>query len=202
MNTYTCPICGKTYTSAIAMANCVAECAKEEDYERALDSADKSLVFAKEQLEKAVEEYNSVSKDLEYSFTINKRFKKGAAIGGITRTNPSPSAVEKVKESDLEAFLKDICNIDSKPSEVKPDLAIDKKAEDLFNKFNDFAKKCADESKKTGGDGDLAEFLTQFEELKKSYYNSKTLEEKQEKVESMEAAINFLELLMIFGGMA
>ena len=39
MNTYVCPICGKTYTSATAMAQCVAECAKREDKTKALKEA-------------------------------------------------------------------------------------------------------------------------------------------------------------------
>ena len=43
MNTYVCPICGKTYTSATAMAQCVAECAKKEDKTKALKDAESTM---------------------------------------------------------------------------------------------------------------------------------------------------------------
>lgn len=207
MKTYTCPICGKKYTSATAMANCVAECAKNEDYKRTISAADAELIAAKEQLEKAIEEYNSVSKDYEYSLTLNKKLKRGGcATGGVTRVTPFLSeADQKAKTTDLETFLKDACGI--KPSLLNSTQATsgsksnaDIKAEKLFAEFNTLAVKCAKACEAQGGDGSLDEFLTNFEELKKDFYNSKTEEEKEEKIAAMEEALGFIRFLMIFGG--
>lgn len=206
MKTYTCPICGKKYTSATAMANCVAECAKNEDYKRTISAADAELIAAKEQLEKAIEEYNSVSKDYEYSLTLNKKFKRSGATGGVTRVTPFLSeADQKAKSTDLETFLKDACGI--KPSLLNSAQATsgsksnaDIKAEKLFADFNALAVKCAKACEAQGGDGNLDEFLKNFDELKKDFYNSKTEEEKGEKIAAMEEALGFIRFLMVFGG--
>lgn len=206
MKTYTCPICGKKYTSATAMANCVAECAKNEDYKRTLTAADAELIAAKEQLEKAIEEYNSVSKDYEYSLTLNKKFKRGGATGGVTRVTPFLSeADQKAKSTDLETFLKDACGI--KPSLLNspqttsgPKSNADIKAEKLFAEFNTLAVKCAKACEAQGGDGSLDEFLKNFDELKKDFYNSKTEADKEEKIAAMEEALSFIRFLMVFGG--
>lgn len=208
MKTYTCPICGKKYTSATAMANCVAECVKNEDYKRTLTAADAELIAAKEQLEKAIEEYNSVSKDYEYSLTLNKKLKRGGcATGGVTRVTPFLSeADQKAKTSDLETFLKDACGI--KPSllnsaqsgKTSPESNADIKAEKLFAEFNALAVKCAKACEAQGGDGSLDEFLEKFSELKEDFYNSKTEEEKEEKIAAMEEGLGFIKFLMVFGG--
>lgn len=206
MNTYTCPICGRKYTSATAMANCVAECAKNEDYKRALTAADEELISAKEQLEKAIEEYNSVSKDYEYSLTLNKKLKKGGcATGGITRTNPFLSAADqRAKESDLESFLRGACGI--KPTATFPNSAqttksnADIKAEKLFTEFNNLAVKCAKACEAEGGDGNLDEFLEKFKELKEDFYKSETEADKEEKIEAMEQALSFIKFIMVLGG--
>lgn len=213
MNTYTCPICGKKYTSATAMANCVAECAKNEDYKRALTSADDSLIAAKEQLEKAIEEYNSVSKDYEYSLTLNKKLKRGGpATGGITRVNPFLSAADqRAKESDLETFLKGACGIKptatfpnsaqaTKATATSPKSKADIEAEKLFAEFNDLAVKCANACEAQGGDGSLDEFVEKFKELKEDFYGSDTESEKEEKIEAMKEALGFLRFLMVLGG--
>lgn len=204
MKTYTCPICGKKYTSATAMANCVAECAKNEDYKKALMAADAELIAAKEQLEKAIEEYNSVSKDYEYSLTLNKKFKRS----GAPKVTPFLSeADQKAKVTDLETFLKDACGI--KPTMLNsaqadkttgPKSNADIKAEKLFAEFHALAVKCAKACEAQGGDGNLDEFIERFDELKEDFYNSKTEEEKEEKIEAMEEAIGFIRFLMVFGG--
>lgn len=204
MKTYTCPICGKKYTSATAMANCVAECAKNEDYKKALTAADAELIAAKEQLEKAIEEYNSVSKDYEYSLTLNKKFKRS----GAPKVTPFLSeADQKAKTADLETFLKDACGI--KPTMFSsaqadkttgPKSNADIKAEKLFAEFHALAVKCAKACEAQGGDGNLDEFIERFNELKEDFYNSKTEEEKEEKIEAMEEAIGFIRFLMVFGG--
>ena len=204
MKTYTCPICGKKYTSATAMANCVAECAKNEDYKKALTAADAELIAAKEQLEKAIEEYNSVSKDYEYSLTLNKKFKRS----GAPKVTPFLSeADQKAKTADLETFLKDACGI--KPTMFNsaqadkttgPKSNADIKAEKLFAEFHALAVKCAKACEAQGGDGNLDEFIERFNELKEDFYNSKTEEEKEEKIEAMEEAIGFIRFLMVFGG--
>ena len=204
MKTYTCPICGKKYTSATAMANCVAECAKNEDYKKALTAADAELIAAKEQLEKAIEEYNSVSKDYEYSLTLNKKFKRS----GAPKVTPFLSeADQKAKVTDLETFLKDACGI--KPTMLNsaqadkttgPKSNADIKAEKLFAEFHALAVKCAKACEAQGGDGNLDEFIERFSELKEDFYNSKTEEEKEEKIEAMEEAIGFIRFLMVFGG--
>lgn len=210
MYTYTCPICGKKYTSATAMANCVAECAKNEDYKRTLTSADDSLIAAKEQLEKAIEEYNSISKDYEYSLTLNKKLKRGGcATGGVTRVKPFLSAADqRAKESDLETFLKGACGI--KPTATFPNSAqatatspktkADIEVEKLFAEFNDLAVKCANACEAQGGDGSLDEFVEKFKELKEDFYGSDTESEKEEKIEAMKEALGFLRFLMILGG--
>lgn len=211
MKTYTCPICGKKYTSATAMANCVAECAKNEDYKRTISAADAELIAAKEQLEKAIEEYNSVSKDYEYSLTLNKKLKKGGcATGGVTRVTPFLSeADQKAKVSDLETFLKDTCGIKptlfgstqaDKTATSGPKSNADIKAEKLFAEFNTLAIKCAKACEAQGGDGSLDEFLKNFDELKKDFYNSKTEADKEEKIAAMEEALSFIRFLMVFGG--
>ena len=204
MKTYTCPICGKKYTSATAMANCVAECAKNEDYKKALAAADAELIAAKEQLEKAIEEYNSVSKDYEYSLTLNKKYKRS----GAPKVTPFLSeADQKAKTADLETFLKDACGI--KPTMFNsaqagntagPKSNADIKAEKLFAEFRALAVKCAKACEAQGGDGNLDEFIERFNELKEDFYNSKTEEEKKEKIEAMEEAIGFIRFLMVFGG--
>ena len=204
MKTYTCPICGKKYTSATAMANCVAECAKNEDYKKALTAADAELIAAKEQLEKAIEEYNSVSKDYEYSLTLNKKFKRS----GTPKVTPFLSeADQKAKTADLETFLKEACGI--KPTMFNSAQAdkttgsksnADIKAEKLFAEFHALAVKCAKACEAQGGDGNLDEFIERFDELKEDFYNSKTEEEKEEKIEAMEEAIGFIRFLMVFGG--
>lgn len=204
MKTYTCPICGKKYTSATAMANCVAECAKNEDYKKALTAADAELIAAKEQLEKAIEEYNSVSKDYEYSLTLNKKFKRS----GTPKVTPFLSeADQKAKTADLETFLKDACGI--KPTMFNsaqadkttgPKSNADIKADKLFAEFHALAVKCAKACEAQGGDGNLDEFIERFDELKEDFYNSKTEEEKEEKIEAMEEAIGFIRFLMVFGG--
>lgn len=210
MKTYTCPICGKKYTSATAMANCVAECAKNEDYKRTISAADAELIAAKEQLEKAIEEYNSVSKDYEYSLTLNKKFKRGGATGGVTRVTPFLSeADQKAKTADLETFLKDACGIKpsmlnsaqaTKTATTGPKSNADIKADKLFAEFNALAVKCAKACEAQGGDGNLDEFIEKFDELKEDFYNSKTEEEKEEKIEAMEEAIGFIRFLMVLGG--
>lgn len=209
MKTYTCPICGKKYTSATAMANCVAECAKNEDYKRTISAADTELIAAKEQLEKAIEEYNSISKDYEYSLTLNKKLKRGGcATGGVTRVTPFLSeADQKAKVTDLETFLKDACGI--KPTmfnsaqadkTASPKSNADIKADKLFADFHALAVKCAKACEAEGGDGNLDEFIEKFNELKEDFYNSKTEEEKEEKIAAMEEALGFIRFLMVFGG--
>ena len=117
MKTYTCPICGKNYTSAIAMANCVAECAKNEDKNRALEEAESELLLAKENLEQAVENYNALSTEGEYTIIISKKLKNAESSEKTIKASNKFSTNPK----SLNDWLNSILNIDT-PSKEESDL--------------------------------------------------------------------------------
>ena len=117
MKTYTCPICGKNYTSAIAMANCVAECAKNEDKNKALEEAENEMLLAKENLEQAVENYNALSTECEYTIIISKKLKNAESSEKIIKASNKFSTDPK----SLNDWLNSILNIDT-PSKEESDL--------------------------------------------------------------------------------
>lgn len=101
MNTYTCPICGKNYTSAIAMAKCVTECAEKEEVNNRLAEADSDMTLALENLQNAIDKYNAISSDEKISFTFHKSKAKTSNSANTLKIN-SP----KVDSNTLENFLK------------------------------------------------------------------------------------------------
>lgn len=109
MKTYTCPICGKNYTSAIAMANCVAECAKREDKSKALEEAESEMLLAKENLEQAIENYNALSTECEYGIVISKKLKGGEESEKTIKASNKFSTNPK----SLNDWLNSILNIDA-----------------------------------------------------------------------------------------
>lgn len=67
---YKCPICGKSYTTATEMAQCVTRCAQEEDSKGAKlkEITDRMDVLMKE-LAELQKQYNSLSPDSEINIT-------------------------------------------------------------------------------------------------------------------------------------
>ena len=115
MKSYKCPICGKEYTSAGAMAICVADCAEKEDKNSRLNEADSNVTLAKEALEAAIDEYNSISKEFDYMVTLSKKAKGGT----VKFETAFPEMAKKVSASDLESLLKKTCKIDEPKPKIK-----------------------------------------------------------------------------------
>jgi hypothetical protein len=134
MNTYRCPICGKAYTSATAMAACATKCAEKEDRTSRLNEADSNVTLAKEALEAAIDEYNSISKEFDYMVTLSKKAK-----GGTTKYETAFSEMAKEASTlDLESFLKGACKIDepkAKRAISADELKLNKEAEEYFNEL-------------------------------------------------------------------
>lgn len=190
MNTYTCPLCGKKYTSASAMAQCVADCAKKEDKSRALMEAESTMLLAKEAFEQAIDEYNTLSPDCKYTFTIGKKFtsgeKKNSAYKGRCAN------LNDLKTNDLESFLKEACNI--KPAAPKSGFSeLDKEALDLIKEMTEMGLKQITTA------GEKAELLKTSQELKSEFLKLSE-SDKKEKIKILRAGLSTLKLMDHLGG--
>lgn len=186
MNTYVCPICGKTYTSATAMAQCVAECAKREDKTKALKEAESTMLLAREAFEQAIEEYNSLSTEYEYTFTLGKKAKNGRGISAYSGKS-NATALYGGTGSDLESALKATLKLD----EPKPKVNIlDAKFEEKLKAFEEVGMKMASTPK------EKADCKIKIAELRNEYEKATTDDEKKELICAMEAGLGFVNGLM------
>lgn len=199
MNTYVCPICGKTYTSATAMAQCVAECAKKEDKTKALKEAESTMLLAREAFEQAIEEYNSLSTEYEYTFTLGKKAKNGRGISAYKGRRADFGVLDEFSGksnatalyggtgSDLESALKAALKID----EPKPKVnVLDAKFEEKLKAFEDVGMKMASTPK------EKAECKIKIAELRNEYEKATTDDEKKELICAMEAGLGIVNGLM------
>ena len=199
MNTYVCPICGKTYTSATAMAQCVAECAKKEDKTKALKDAESTMLLAREAFEQAVEEYNSLSTEYEYTFTIGKKFKGGKGISAYKGKRADLGVIDEFSGksnatalyggagSDLESALKSALNIPDKGVKVN---ALDEKFEEKLKSFEEIGMKMASTPK------EQLDCKLKIGELRKEWSKATTDDEKKELLLAMEAGLGIVNGLM------
>ena len=192
MNTYVCPICGKSYTSATAMANCVAECAKKEDKTKALKDAESTMLLAREAFEQAVEEYNSLSTEYEYTFTIGKKFKGGKGISAYKGKRADFGILDEFNDntnatSDLESTLKSALNIPDKGVNVN---ALDEKFEEKLKEFESIGMKMATTPK------EQLDCKLKIGELRKEWSKATTDDEKKELLCAMEAGLGIVNGLM------
>lgn len=186
MNTYVCPICGKTYTSATAMAQCVAECAKKEDKTKALKEAESTMLLAREAFEQAIEEYNSLSTEYEYTFTFGKKAKNGRSISAYSDKS-NATALYGGTGSDLESVLKATLELD----EPKPKVnALDVKFEEKLKAFEEVGMKMASTPK------EKADCKIKIAELRNEYEKATTDDEKKELICAMEAGLGIVNGLM------
>lgn len=186
MNTYVCPICGKTYTSATAMAQCVAECAKKEDKTKALKEAESTMLLAREAFEQAIEEYNSLSTEYEYTFTFGKKAKNGRGISAYGGKS-NATALYGGTGSDLESALKATLKLD----EPKPKVnALDVKFEEKLKAFEEVGMKMASTPK------EKADCKIKIAELRSEYEKATTDDEKKELICAMEAGLGIVNGLM------
>lgn len=186
MNTYVCPICGKTYTSATAMAQCVAECAKKEDKTKALKEAESTMLLAREAFEQAIEEYNSLSTEYEYTFTLGKKAKNGRGISAYNGKS-NATALYGGAGSDLESALKATLKLD----EPKPKVnALDIKFEEKLKAFEEVGMKMASTPK------EKADCKIKITELRSEYEKATTDDEKKELICAMEAGLGIVNGLM------
>lgn len=186
MNTYVCPICGKTYTSATAMAQCVAECAKKEDKTKALKEAESTMLLAREAFEQAIEEYNSLSTEYEYTFTFGKKAKNGRGISAYSGKS-NATALYGGTGSDLESALKATLKLD----EPKPKVnALDVKFEEKLKAFEEVGMKMASTPK------EKADCKIKIAELRNEYEKATTDDEKKELICAMEAGLGVINGLM------
>lgn len=189
MNTYVCPICGKTYTSATAMAQCVAECAKKEDKTKALKEAESTMLLAREAFEQAIEEYNSLSTEYEYTFTLGKKAKNGRGISAYRGRRADLGVLDEFggTGSDLESALKATLKLD----EPKPKVnALDVKFEEKLKAFEEVGMKMASTPK------EKAECKIKIAELRNEYEKATTDDEKKELICAMEAGLGIVNGLM------
>lgn len=189
MNTYVCPICGKTYTSATAMAQCVAECAKKEDKTKALKEAESTMLLAREAFEQAIEEYNSLSTEYEYTFTLGKKAKNGRGISAYRGRRADLGTLDEFggTGSDLESALKATLKLD----EPKPKVNIlDAKFEEKLKAFEDIGMKMASTPK------EKADCKIKIAELRSEYEKATTDDEKKELICAMDAGLGIVNGLM------
>ena len=189
MNTYVCPICGKTYTSATAMAQCVAECAKKEDKTKALKEAESTMLLAREAFEQAIEEYNSLSTEYEYTFTFGKKAKNGRGISAYRGRRADLGVLDEFggTGSDLESALKATLKLD----EPKPKVNIlDAKFEEKLKAFEEVGMKMASTPK------EKADCKIKIAELRNEYEKATTDDEKKELICAMEAGLGIVNGLM------
>lgn len=190
MNTYTCPLCGKKYTSASAMAQCVADCAKKEDKSRALMEAESAMLLAKEAFEQAIDEYNALSPDYKYTFTIGKKFTSGEKIDLVYKGKSAD--LNDTKKNDLESFLKEACGI--KPTTSKgASSELDKEALEIIDEMRTIGLNQLASPK------EKAEFLKTSQELATEF--SKLSEsDKKKKIEVLRTGLATFKLLDSLGG--
>jgi len=191
MNTYVCPICGKTYTSATAMAQCVAECAKKEDKTKALKDAESTMLLAREAFEQAVEEYNSLSTEYEYTFTIGKKFKNGKGISAYKGKRADFGVVDEFSGnatgSDLESALKAALKIDEPTAKTNP---LEAKFEEKLKAFEEIGMKMATTAK------EKADCKIKIAELRSEWNKATSDDEKKELICAMEAGLGIVNGLM------
>ena len=192
MNTYVCPICGKSYTSATAMAQCVAECAKREDKTKALKDAESTMLLAREAFEQAVEEYNALSTEYEYTFTVGKKFKGGKGISAYKGKRADFGILDEFNgnsnaTSDLESTLKSALNIPDKGVKVN---ALDEKFEEKLKEFESIGMKMATTPK------EQLDCKLKIGELRKEWSKATTDDEKKELICAMEAGLGIVNGLM------
>lgn len=189
MNTYVCPICGKTYTSATAMAQCVAECAKKEDKTKALKEAESTMLLAREAFEQAIEEYNSLSTEYEYTFTLGKKAKNGRGISAHKGRRADLGVLDEFSDtgSDLESALKATLKLD----EPRPKVNIlDAKFEEKLKAFEEVGMKMASTPK------EKADCKIKIAELHNEYEKATTDDEKRDLICAMEAGLGIVNGLM------
>lgn len=190
MNTYTCPLCGKKYTSASAMAQCVADCAKKEDKSRALMEAESTMLLAKEAFEQAIDEYNALSPDYKYTFTIGKKFTSGEKIDLVYKGKSAD--LNDTKKNDLENFLKETCGIKPTTSKGAPS-ELDKEALEIIDEMRTMGLNQLASAK------EKAEFLKTSQELATEF--SKLSEsDKKKKIEVLRTGLVTFKLLDSLGG--
>lgn len=189
MNTYVCPICGKTYTSATAMAQCVAECAKKEDKTKALKEAESTMLLAREAFEQAIEEYNSLSTEYEYTFTLGKKAKNGRGISAYKGRRADLGTLDEFSGtgSDLESALKATLKLDEPKAKVN---ILDAKFEEKLKAFEDVGMKMASTPK------EKADCKIKIAELRSEYEKATTDDEKRELICAMEAGLGIVNGLM------
>lgn len=190
MNTYTCPLCGKKYTSASAMAQCVADCAKKEDKSRALMEAESTMLLAKEAFEQAIDEYNALSPDCKYTFTIGKKFTNGEKKNSVYMGKRAD--LNDINTNDLESFLKETCGI--KPATSKEESSeLDKEALKIIDEMRTIGLNQLASAK------EKAEFLKTSQELATEF--SKLSEsDKKKKIEVLRTGLVTFKLLDSLGG--
>lgn len=190
MNTYVCPICGKTYTSATAMAQCVAECAKKEDKTKALKEAESTMLLAREAFEQAIDEYNSLSTEYEYTFTLGKKAKNGKGISAYRGRRADFGILDEFKDntgSDLESALKATLKLDEPTPKVNP---LDAKFEEKLKAFEEMGMKMASTPK------EKVDCKIKIAELRKEWEKATTDDEKKELILAMEAGLGIVNGLM------
>ena len=132
--TYTCPICGKSYTSPVAMANCATKCANEIENSRAVKEAEMEVKDAYTKLLNAISNYQKVGGKNKYEASLKIGSAASCRIYGdsftkdvnldnakVTFADATPKNKTKSK-SDLETFCKSNCNIDEPKHSSKPKL--------------------------------------------------------------------------------
>lgn len=190
MNTYVCPICGKTYTSATAMAQCVAECAKKEDKTKALKEAESTMLLAREAFEQAIEEYNSLSTEYEYTFTLGKKAKNGRGISAYRGRRADLGVLDEFKDntgSDLESALKATLKLDEPTPKVNP---LDVKFEEKLKAFEEIGMQMASTPK------EKADCKIKIAEIRNEWEKATSDDEKKELICAMEAGLGIVNGLM------
>lgn len=186
MNTYVCPICGKTYTSATAMAQCVAECAKKEDKTKALKEAESTMLLAREAFEQAIEEYNSLSTEYEYTFTFGKKAKNGRGISAYKGRRADLGVLDEFKGntgSDLESALKATLKLDEPTPKVNP---LDVKFEEKLKAFEEIGMQMASTPK------EKADCKIKIAEIRNEWEKATSDDEKKELICAMEAGLGIV----------
>lgn len=190
MNTYVCPICGKTYTSATAMAQCVAECAKKEDKTKALKEAESTMLLAREAFEQAIDEYNSLSTEYEYSFTLGKKAKNGKGISAYRGRRADLGVLDEFNGgtgSDLESALKATLKLDEPTPKVN---SLDVKFEEKLKAFEEIGMQMASTPQ------EKADCKIKIAEIRSEWEKATSDDEKKELICAMEAGLGIVNSLM------
>ena len=133
--TYTCPICGKSYTSPVAMANCATKCANEIENSRAVKEAEMEVKDAYNKLLNAISNYQKVGGKNKYEASLKIGSAASCRVYGDSFTKdvnldnakvtfadatPFKGKTNKVDKftSDLEEFCKKNCNISDPKSRI------------------------------------------------------------------------------------